>query len=102
LQGARNICEPTATFRPKPSTGLHPAFGIISSGDDAAGLAIANTFRSDQAVLAQGVRNANDGLSQLQIADSGISNNFETARPRSYAGHPSASGAFTGPLGAEW
>ncbi|OYW13463.1 MAG: hypothetical protein B7X34_00165, partial [Acidobacteriia bacterium 12-62-4] len=39
---------------------------IVASGDDAAGLAIANGFRSDQAVLAQGVRNANDGLSSLQ------------------------------------
>jgi len=47
---------------------------ILSSGDDAAGLAIANGFRSDQAVLSQGVRNANDGLSVLQIKDGALQN----------------------------
>ncbi len=47
---------------------------IISSGDDAAGRAIANGFRSDRAVLTQGVRNANDGLSTLQTIDGGLNN----------------------------
>ena len=47
---------------------------ILSSGDDAAGLSVANTLRSDQAVLSQGVRNANDGLSTLQTLDGGINN----------------------------
>ena len=47
---------------------------INSSGDDAAGLAIANAFRSDVAILNQGTRNANDGLSSLQIKDGALNN----------------------------
>lgn len=47
---------------------------INISGDDAAGLAVANAFRSDSNVLTQGVRNANDGLSNLQIKDSALNN----------------------------
>ena len=46
---------------------LSSGFRINQAGDDAAGLAVANGYRSDQAVLNQGIRNANDGLSTLQI-----------------------------------
>jgi flagellin len=53
---------------------LSSGFRINSAGDDAAGLAAANTYRSTQAVLNQGVRNANDGLSTLQIKDGAMSN----------------------------
>ncbi len=51
---------------------LSSGLRINNSGDDAAGLAIANKYRSDIAVLSQGVRNANDGLSTLQIIDGGL------------------------------
>ena len=47
---------------------------INYSGDDAAGLAVANGYRSKVAVLNQGVRNANDGLSDLQIKDGALDN----------------------------
>ena len=46
-------------------TRVSSGFRINSSGDDAAGLAVANGYRSQVAVLTQGVRNANDGLSDL-------------------------------------
>lgn len=69
---------------------------INSSADDAAGLAIANTFRSDVAVLQQGIRNANDGLSTLQTIDGGINNiSLLLDRARTLATQ-SASGTFTG------
>ncbi len=72
---------------------------IVNSGDDAAGLAIANSDRSNEAVLTQGIQNANDGLSQLQIADGGMSNISQLLdRARSLATE-SASGAFTGDRG---
>ena len=45
-----------------------------SSGDDAAGLAVANQLRSGVTELNQGVLNANDATSQLQIIDGGLSN----------------------------
>jgi flagellin len=60
---------------------LSSGFRINSSGDDAAGLAVANTYRSQVAVLNQGMRNANDGLSTLQIQD-GALNNISTLLDR--------------------
>ncbi len=45
---------------------------INFAGDDAAGLAVANTYRNEQAILNQGIRNANDGLSDLQIKDGAL------------------------------
>lgn len=51
---------------------LSSGLRINMSGDDAAGLAIANKYRSDVSVLTQGVRNANDGLSTLQVIDGGL------------------------------
>src|SRR5512147_1071436 len=53
---------------------LSSGFRINSSGDDAAGLVVANTYRSESAVLQQGIRNAGDGLSSLQIKDGALNN----------------------------
>jgi flagellin len=61
--------------------GLHKALNRLSSGyrinysgDDSAGLAVANTYRNNLSILNQGVRNANDGLSKLQIKDGALAN----------------------------
>jgi flagellin len=53
---------------------LSSGLRINRSGDDAAGLAVANTYRSTIAVLNQGMRNAGDGLSSLQIKDGALNN----------------------------
>lgn len=74
------------------TTGLR----ITQSGDDAAGLAIANSYRSDQAVLTQGIRNANDGLSQLQIIDGGLNNISKLLDRARTLATQSASGTFNG------
>ena len=71
---AQEYIRQNSEFQAKTINRVSSGLRIISSGDDAAGLAIANGFRSDQAVLTQGIRNANDGLSQLQIIDGGINN----------------------------
>lgn len=55
-------------------TRVSSGFRINYSGDDAAGLAVANQYRSEVAILTQGVRNANDGLSDLQIKDGALDN----------------------------
>lgn len=65
----------------KTITRLSSGFRINSAGDDAAGLAVANAYRAEQAVLSQGIRNANDGLSTLQIQD-GAMNNIGTLLDR--------------------
>jgi flagellin len=79
----------------KALTRLSSGFHINMSGDDAAGLAVANAYRSDVAVINQGIRNANDGLSTLQIKD-GALNNIATLLDRlSTLASQSASGSTT-------
>lgn len=53
---------------------LSSGLRINSSADDAAGLAVANRFRMDNAGLTVGIRAANDGISRLQIEDGAMSN----------------------------
>ena len=55
-------------------TRLSSGFRINQSGDDAAGLAMANSYRNEAAMLNQGVRNANDALSRLQTKDTAMAN----------------------------
>jgi flagellin len=75
---------------------LTSGYRINSSGDDAAGLAVANEYRSTIAQITQGVANANDGLSQLQIVDGGL-NNISTILDRLQTlATQSASSTFTG------
>jgi flagellin len=75
---------------------LTSGFRINQSGDDAAGLAIANKFRSDISELSQGVRNANDGVSQLQIIDGGMNNISKMLDRLKTLATQSASDSFTG------
>jgi flagellin len=63
-----------SVFQTRTITRLTSGFRINQSGDDAAGLAVANKYRSSVAELMQGVLNANDGVSSLQIADGGLNN----------------------------
>jgi flagellin len=75
---------------------LSSGFRINYSGDDAAGLAVANGYRSEVAVLNQGIRNANDGMSTLQIKD-GALNNISTLLDRlATLASQSASAGFQG------
>lgn len=75
---------------------LSSGLRINKSGDDAAGLAIANSFRSSSSVLTQGVRNANDGLSTLQIIDGGLNTISGLLDRAASLASQSASGTFSG------
>ena len=93
---AQEYLRTTGEFQAKTINRVTSGLRIINAGDDAAGLATANAFRSDQAVLSQGIRNANDGLATLQTIDSGISNIGKLLdRARTLAAQ-SATGTFTG------
>ena len=93
---AQGYLNQTQAFQDKTINEVTSGLRIVNSGDDAAGLAIANEYRSNEAVLTQGVANANDGLSQLQIADGGISNISQLLDRARTLATQSASGAFTG------
>ena len=75
---------------------LSSGYRINSSADDAAGLAVANQYQSDIVELQQGVRNANDGLSQLQIVDGGLSNISTMLDRMKTLATESATSTFTG------
>ncbi len=96
---AQDYLRKTENFQSLTINRVTSGLRIVNSGDDAAGLAIANTDRSDEAVLKQGIQNANNGLSQLQIADGGISNISQLLDRARTLATQSASGAFTGDRG---
>ncbi len=83
-------------FQSKTIQQLTSGYRINSSGDDAAGLAVANQYRNSVAELTQGVSNGNDGVAQLQIMDGGISNISQILDRLKTLATQSASGTFTG------
>ena len=84
---AQQYLRVNSDFQAKTINRVTSGLRIISSGDDAAGLAIANGYRSDQAVLTQGIRNANDGLSTLADHRWRHEQHFAVARSRPHPGH---------------
>lgn len=84
------------TFQSKTIEQLTSGYRINKSGDDAAGLAIANGYQSEVMQLNQGVSNANDGMSQLQIVDGGLSNISTILNRLQTLATESASSTFTG------
>src|ERR1700682_1791916 len=83
-------------FQSRTISRLTSGYRINQSGDDAAGLSVANKFRSDVSELTQGVRNANDGLSTLQIVDGGLNNISKIVDRLKTLATQSASSTFTG------
>jgi len=86
----------TSAFQTKTIAQLTSGYRINQSGDDAAGLAVANKFRSTVAELTQGVANGNDATAQLQIMDGGMSNISQILDRLKTLATQSASGTFTG------
>ncbi len=85
-----------SSFQSKTIQQLTSGYRINQSGDDAAGLAVANKFRSTVAELTQGVANGNDATAQLQIMDGGMSNISLILDRLKTLATQSASGTFTG------
>jgi flagellin len=75
---------------------LSSGYRISRAGDDPAGLAIANRFRTDTSELSQGIRNLNDGISRLQIIDGGIDNISKILDRLKVLASQSASDTFSG------
>ena len=69
---------------------------VNSSADDAAGLAIANRYRSDNATQKVGARNANDAASKLQIEDGALNNISSLMDRAATLATQAASDTFTG------
>lgn len=98
-----NIASLNAQRRLSLSTGqLQKTFEKLSSGlrivraaDDAAGLAIADTLRADQRIASVAIRNANDGISMISIADGALSEIGNVLGRLSELSEQSANGTLT-------
>jgi flagellin len=75
---------------------LTSGYRINNSGDDPAGLAVANGYRANITELQQGVRNANDGSALLQTIDGGLNNISNILDQLQQLATQSASGTFSG------
>src|SRR5271156_2726737 len=95
LIGQQNL-NATEAFQSTTIQQLTSGYRINSAADDAAGLAVANGFRSSEAELTQGVQNANNATSTLQIADGGMNNISQMLDTLRSLSTESASGTFTG------
>ncbi len=85
-----------SAFQSRTIQRLTSGYRINSSGDDAAGLAVANKFRNATAELTQGVANGNDAVASLQIMDGGINNIGKMLDRLKTLAMQSASASFTG------
>lgn len=93
---AQNNIRINTDFQRKTINQLSSGYRINSSADDAAGLAVANKYRGDTAELTQGVLNANNGVSALQIIDGGLNNISNIIDRLRTLATESASSTFTG------
>jgi len=93
---AQNYLQKSVQFQNQTINEVTSGLRIVNSGNDAAGLAIANGLASDQAVLNQGIQNANDGLATLQTIDGGLNNISQLLDRADTLATESASSTFTG------
>ena len=93
---AQQALAQNSAFESNTIQQLTSGFRINSSGDDAAGLAVANQYAANIAELQQGVLNASNGTSILQIIDGGLSNISSILNRLQTLATESASATFAG------
>ena len=93
---AQNYIRINNKFQANTISQLSSGYRINTSGDDAAGLATANQYAGTIATLSQGVLNANNAISTLQVADGGISNISTILNRLQTLATESASSTFAG------
>ncbi len=71
INAQRNLSDTTTRLQ-KSLQRLSSGLRITRAADDAAGLAISESFRAEVRGLSQASRNANDGISLLQIAEGAL------------------------------
>ena len=81
INAQRNLVNSTGNLQ-KSLQRLSSGLRITRAADDAAGLAISEGFRADIRSLSQAQRNANDGISLLQVGEGAL--NEVSSIPVSY------------------
>ena len=93
---AENNIRLNSNFQNQTINRLSSGYRINSSADDAAGLAVANQLQGTVTELTQGVQNANNSVSQLQVIDGGLNNITQILNRLQTLATESASSTFTG------
>lgn len=94
LNAQRRLSQSTAQLQrtyEKLSSGLR----IVRAADDAAGLAIADSLRADQRIASVAIRNANDGISLISIADGALQEIGNVLTRQAELAEQSANGVLT-------
>ncbi|MDC0358360.1 FG-GAP-like repeat-containing protein [Oligoflexia bacterium] len=74
---------------------LSSGMRINSAADDAAGLAISDSLKADSRVYGQAIRNVNDGISTLNIADEALSSLSHVVTRQRELAEQAANGVYT-------
>ena len=93
---AQEQLNKNANFESNTIQQFTSGYRINNSGDDAAGLAVANLLQANVAELQQGVINAANGSSTLQIIDGGLNNISNLLDRLQTLATEGASGTFSG------
>jgi len=94
LNAQRRLGNSTAALQ-KTFERLSSGLRIVRASDDAAGLAIADSLRADQRIASVAIRNANDGISLVSIADGGLSEIGNVLSRMAELAEQSANGVLT-------
>ena len=94
LNAQRRLGQSTAQLT-KTFERLSSGLRIVRAADDAAGLAIADTLRADQRIASVAIRNANDGISLITIADGALGEMGSVLARMAELAEQSANGVLT-------
>ena len=94
LKAQRQLTKSTASLSSTYSK-LSSGMRINKASDDAAGLAIADSLKADQKIASVAIRNANDGISSIAIADGALSQVSDVLTRLAELAEQSANGVYS-------
>ena len=94
LKAQRQLTKSTASLSSTYSK-LSSGMRINKASDDAAGLAIADSLKADEKIASVAIRNANDGISSIAIADGALSQVSDVLTRLAELAEQSANGVYS-------
>ena len=94
LKAQRQLTKSTSSLSSTYSK-LSSGMRINKASDDAAGLAIADSLKADQKIASVAIRNANDGISSIAIADGALAQVSDVLTRLAELAEQSANGVYS-------
>ena len=94
LKAQRQLTKSTSSLSSTYSK-LSSGMRINKASDDAAGLSIADSLKADQKIASVAIRNANDGISSIAIADGALSQVSDVLTRLAELAEQSANGVYS-------